>query len=90
VLAGLVLHITIAFAWSFVFVWLVKRARFRDIVAAIVTALGELVVSGVIAWLAGAGIATVMPLGDRLVLAVVYVIALVVGMRFAFPVLRNA
>ena len=90
VLAGLVLHVTTAFVWSFVFVWLVRRVHLGDIVAATVTALGELVVSGMIAWLVGAGIATVMPLGDRLVLAVVYVIALVVGMRFAFPALRNA
>jgi hypothetical protein len=36
------------------------------------------------------GVASVLQFGDRIVLALVYALALVVGMRFAFPLLRNA
>jgi 3-hydroxymyristoyl/3-hydroxydecanoyl-(acyl carrier protein) dehydratase len=90
VFAGLVLHVTLAFAWSFVFVFLVRRARWRDVVAAIATALGGLVASWLVTSLTGAGIASVLQLGDRIVLALVYASALVMGMRFALLPLRNA
>ena len=90
VFAGLVFHVTLAFAWSFVFVFLVRRARWRDISAAIAIGLGELVTSWLVTSLSGAGIASVLQLGDRIVLALVYALALVVGMRFAFLPLRNA
>jgi hypothetical protein len=40
--------------------------------------------------LTGAGIASVLQLGDRIVLALVYASALVMGMRFALLPLRNA
>jgi len=90
VLAGVVLHITIVFVWSVVFVFLVRHARWRDVVAAVVIGGGELVTSRVATSVTGAGIASVLPFGDQLVLALVYASALVVGMRIAFPPLRNA
>jgi hypothetical protein len=90
VLVGLVLHVTIAFAWSFVFVFLVRDARWRDVIAASMIAAGELVASWLVTSLSGAGIASILPLGDRLVLALAYAIALVGGMRFALFSLRNA
>jgi uncharacterized membrane protein (DUF485 family) len=90
VFAGLVLHVTIAFVWSFVFVFLVTRMRLSDVVAAIVIAVGELVTSWIVTLSTGVGVASVLQLGDRIVLALVYALALVVGMRFALPLLRNA
>jgi hypothetical protein len=90
VLAGLVFHVTFAFVWSFLFVVLVRRARWRDVAGAIVIAVAELVTSWIVTLSTGAGVASVLQLGDRIVLALVYALALVVGMRFALPLLRNA
>jgi hypothetical protein len=90
VLAGLALHVTLAFVWSFVFVFLVRRARWRAVGAAIAIGLGELVTSWLVTSLTGAGIASVLQLGDRIVLALVYALAVLAGMRFAFLPLRNA
>lgn len=90
VFTGLVLHVTIVFLWSVVFVFLVRRAQWSDVLAAIVIAGGALVTSRFVTSFTGAGIASVLQLGDQLVLAVVYALALVVGMRFAFPLSRNA
>jgi hypothetical protein len=90
VLAGLVLHVTIAFLWSVVFVFLVRRAQWRDVFAAVVVAIGELLASRFVTFSTGGGVASVVPPGDQLVLSVVYALSLVVGMRFAFSSLRNA
>lgn len=90
ILAGLVLHVTIAFGWSIVFVFLVRDAGWRDIPTAIAIAAGELVTSWLVTLVTNAGVASVLQLGDRIVLALVYAFALVVGMRFAFLPLRNA
>lgn len=90
VAVGIVLHITMVFVWSALFVWLVRAARWRDIAAAITVALGAFLLGGVIASLSGVGAATVLPLGDRVVLALAFAGALVLGMRFAFSPLRNA
>ena len=90
VFAGIVLHVTVMFGLAFVCVWLVERLELARLTAAVLVALGELALSWLVAWSQGAGMATILPLGDRLVLAVVTVLALVVGMRFALPSLRNA
>lgn len=90
VFGGLVLHVTVMFVLAAVCVWLVTRMRLSSLFAAVIVALGELALSWVVAWSRGAGVATILPLGDRIVLAFVTASALVVGMRFAFPSLRNA
>lgn len=83
VFAGLVLHVAFMLLWSAVFVWLVARARWRPVVAAVVVAVGAQALSWLIAWSTGRGIATVVPLGDRIVLAIALAISLVIGIRFA-------
>ena len=88
--AGIVLHVTIVFLWSAVFVFLSRRARWNAGVAATVVGACELMTSRAAASITGAGVASVLQLGDQLVLAIVYALALVVGMRFAFSLLRNA
>jgi len=82
--------VTSAFLWSIAFVFLVRRARLRDVVAAIVIAVSELLASRVVTFSTGGGVANVLQLGDQIVLALVYALSLVVGMRFAFPLSRNA
>ena len=89
-LAGFALHIAATIAWSFAFVWIAERMRRRDLVAAMIVAVGQFVVSWIVASSTAAGLASALPLGDRLAFSVVLAVALVVGMRFALPVLRNA
>jgi hypothetical protein len=48
------------------------------------------VTSWIVTLSTGAGVASVLQLGDRIVFALVYALALVVGMRFALSLLRNA
>jgi hypothetical protein len=90
VFAGVVLHVTVVFLWSAVFVSLVRRARWRAVVAGFAVGAGELLISRAATSITGAGVASVLQFGDQLVLAMVYALALVAGMRFAFSLLRNA
>lgn len=86
---GLVAHVAVVFAWSAIFVWLVRRLG-RVLVAALIIAVAQFVASGIVARAASSGLASVLPLGDRVMFAVVLGAALVVGMRFALSPLRNA
>ena len=90
VIAGLVLHVTVAFLWSIVFVFLVRRARWRDVVAAIAIAAAGLAMSRLVTFFTSGGVASVLELGDQVVLALVYALSLVAGMRFAYSLPRNA
>ena len=83
VFTGVILHVAFTMIWSAIFLWLVTRARWRPVLAAIVVALGTHALSWLVAWSTGRGMATVLPLGDRIVLATVFAVALLVGMRFA-------
>ncbi|MDB4877097.1 MAG: hypothetical protein JWM41_3543 [Gemmatimonadetes bacterium] len=90
VLAGLVLHVATMFAWSFIVVWLFERAIHHEIVAAVIVAAGEFLLSWIVAFSTGTGLASVLLLGDRLVFSLILAAALVVGMRFAFSRSQNA
>ena len=90
IVVGVVLHLVATFLWTAVFLALWTRLARRDVAAALVVAVGELALSWVTARGTGAGIATVVPLGDRVLLALILALSLVVGMRFAFSPLRNA
>ncbi|HVX38273.1 MAG TPA: hypothetical protein VHB25_01775 [Gemmatimonadaceae bacterium] len=90
VLGGLVLHILAMLVWSVVFVWVTRRLDGRDIVAAILTTMVAFAFSILVTQWRGSGLASVLPIGDLLVLALVFAAALVVGMRFALPELRSA
>ena len=85
VAAGVVIHAATTLIWSVVFIALVDRARIRPSSSAVIVGAGQLGLSWLVALSSGKGIATVLPLGDRLVVAVVLVGAMVVGMRFAPP-----
>jgi hypothetical protein len=89
VAAGLLLHAVAIFIWSAVCVKLAAVFSRRDLTAG-VTAVSQFVLSWAIAWSTGNGLATALALGDRLVYTMVLAIALVVGMRFAFPSPQNA
>jgi hypothetical protein len=89
VFAGLVLHVVASFVWSWIFLW-AQRAGVRMVAAAIGVAVLEFLFSWTVARITGGGLGAILPLGDRLVLAVVFAVTLVVGMRFAFSIVRNA
>jgi hypothetical protein len=90
VFTGIVLHITATFVWSVVFVWLVERLRWSSIVAGTFIGVAHFALSWLVAWGTGEGLASILPLGDRIVFALILTASLVVGMRFAFLPLRNA
>lgn len=89
VFTGFVLHVAAMFVWAFVYVWIARMTR-RPVVSAVGMAAANFFCSWLVAWASGRGIATVLPLGDRLLLAVILAGAYVAGMRYAFPPLRNA
>ncbi len=83
VLTGFIAHVVAVFAWSAIAVWLVRVRRWRLWLAAISVALAAHLFAWIDAWWTGRGLASVLPLGDRLLLAVVFAGALILGMRFA-------
>lgn len=90
VFTGIVLHVTAIFVWSVVFVWLVERLRWSSIVAGAFIGVAHFSLSWLVAWGTGTGLASILPLGDRIVFSLILFASLVVGMRFAFLPLRNA
>jgi hypothetical protein len=87
-IGGLLLHLLFIFLWSALAVQLSRGLG--PTLSALLTATTQFVVSWIIAWWSGSGLASALALGDRLVYAVVLAGALVVGMRFAFSPTRNA
>ncbi len=81
-LLGLLLHIAFSLLCGVIYVEAAERSR-RDYVAALVIAIAALLLSSLLAALFGVGLAALLPLGDRLVLAAVLGLALPLGMRFA-------
>lgn len=84
---GLLLHIVFAFLWSILAERLARTIGRGS--AAVLTATTQFIVSWIVAWWSGSGLASALALGDRIVYAVVLAGALVVGMRFAFSLTRN-
>jgi hypothetical protein len=89
VIAGVILHVLVTFGWSVAFMSLVRRFG-RPVVTGIGVAACSFLLSSFVTRATGRGIASVLALGDRLVLAAVLAASLVVGMRFAFSVSRDA
>ena len=90
VFTGIVLHVTATFVWAVVFAWLIERLRWSSIAAATFIGVVHFALSWLVAWGTGEGLASILPLGDRIVFALILTASLVVGMRFAFLPLRNA
>ncbi|MEP6493883.1 MAG: hypothetical protein ABJF01_14475 [bacterium] len=90
VVAGVVGHVAAMVLWSVLFVRLAERLRSRDALSAGIIAAAQFVVGWIIAWMSGRGLSSALLLGDRIAFALVLGGALVVGMRFAFSLSRNA
>ena len=89
VFIGLVFHVVVTFVWSALYVWIAQRSRHRVMIA-IAFGLANFLCSWIVTWSTARGVASVLPLGDRIVYAIILAIALVVGMRYAFSYSRNA
>lgn len=87
VVVGFVSHVLLSFVWAIAFVALVTRG-WRLASAGIVIGSVQFALSWITARVTGSGLASVVPLGDRMVLAVVIAVSLVVGIRVA--VAQNA
>ena len=85
VVVGAMLHVFVSIAWGIAFAVLTERWRGRSILAALAVAVVAFVISSLLARVAGRGLAVILPIGDRLILYVVFAVALILGMRFAFP-----
>lgn len=84
VAGGVAIHVLLVLVWSALFVWLVRDRRWPAGGAAIAVVVGAHALAWIIAFATGHGLASVLQLGDRIVYAVVFAGALVVGIRFAF------
>lgn len=82
--AGLAAHVVLISAWVLVFAWLVRVRGWRVPVAAMLVVAAVHVLSWLFALWTGNGLSSVLPLGDRIVFAIIFAGALVVGTRFAF------
>jgi hypothetical protein len=89
VLVGFVCHVLMSFVWAAAFVFLVTRG-WRLISAGFVIGIAEFALSWVVALSTGRGLASVLALGDRLVLALVIAVSCVVGVRLAVAPPQNA
>jgi hypothetical protein len=89
VFIGFVFHVAMMFVWAALYAALAQRSRHRVIIA-IAFAAANFLCSWIVTWSTARGLAAVLPLGDRIVYAIAFAIALVVGMRYAFSYSRNA
>jgi hypothetical protein len=90
VVVGFAGHVLLSFLWAIAFVALVTRG-WRLATAGIVIGCGEFALSWVTARVTGSGLASVLPLGDRVVLAVVIAVSCIIGIRVAVePPPQNA
>jgi hypothetical protein len=84
-LPGLTIHVLLTLAWAFLFGVLTERRRWSAWRAAASVGAVSFLLSWIAARTSGGGLAIVLPIGDRVVLAIVLAVSLVVGMRFALP-----
>jgi hypothetical protein len=87
VIVGFASHVLLSFVWAIAFVALVTRG-WRLATAGIAIGCAQFALSWITARVTGSGLASVVPLGDRMVLAVVIAVSLAVGIRVA--VAQNA
>ncbi len=83
VAVGFVLHLIAVCLWSALALWLVRHARWRVWVGAAASAAGQFVLSWAVAGATGRGVASVLTLGDRVVLATVLGFAIGAGLLVA-------
>jgi hypothetical protein len=87
-LVGIVLHFAIALAWGVAYVYAVGRSRGYRWQWGLAAGVAMFFLTSLFARALGIGLGTLLPLGDRIVLALVLALALPVGMGFALRASR--
>lgn len=82
VVIGLLSHVVLSFVWATLFVLLVTRG-WRLSTAGAVTGIAQFALSWIVASVTHRGLASVLPLGDRMVLALVIAASCAIGVRVA-------
>ena len=89
VFIGFLFHVAVTFVWTAFYAWFAERSRHR-VLLAVAIAAANFFCSWIVTWSTARGLASVLPLGDRIVYALILAIALAAGMRYAFSHSRNA
>jgi len=84
-LVGLGVHVALVIVGGVLFQYLRFRLNGRTLVSGVAVGVVSFALTWSTAMITGRGPGAVLPLGDRIVLAIVLAGSLVVGMRFAFP-----
>lgn len=84
-LLGIAVHVAIVVAWALVYEWLGALGRGGRWWRAFALAALWVVVSSLVARIAGVGLSSVLGVGERIIVALVLAIALAIGMALAFP-----
>ncbi len=87
-MVGLVVHIAIMTLWGVLFVVLVDTSGDHAMWWGILLSAVAFALSWLAAIVLGVGLATLLPVGDRIVLFIVLAAALPLGMRFALSLVR--
>jgi hypothetical protein len=85
VVVGIVVHAAVATAWGVTHAFLVERARRWPWIWAFAIGIASVLLSGAVARVTGTGVASLLSFADRIEVAVVLIVALPLGMRFAKP-----
>ncbi len=83
--AGLALHLAATLLLALLFAWLVTRTGGRAWLWGAIFGAAWLVGAWLVARVLGVGPGTLLPLGDRILLAALLALALPLGMRLALP-----
>jgi len=84
-LVGLCVHVALVLIGGVLFQYLRFYLKGRSLVSGVAVGVVSFALTWSIAMITGRGPGAVLPLGDRIVLAIVLGGSLLIGMRFAFP-----
>lgn len=88
-ITGVLLHVLASVCWGIAYAYVVERSGGHRLLWGVVVALAVFLVTGALASLSGEGLATLLPVGDRIAVAIVFAAALPLGMRLANPAIRQ-
>lgn len=86
---GVALHVLASIVWGLLYAFAVERSGGHRWLWGVVVAFGMFWATWAIAALSGAGLGSLLPLFDRIAIALVLALALPLGMRLALPAIRR-
>lgn len=86
---GVVVHVLASIVWGLLYALAVERSGGHRWVWGALVAVVMFLATSALAALSGAGLGSLLPLGDRIAIALVLALALPLGMRLANPAIRR-